>query len=184
MSASPSRLVALTCHPRTPCGAVSRIVVSIGRKTPEPGISAVDFEFRIDADPAALAPFGTASGRRDGLWQHTCCEAFLADELGGGYCELNFAPSGAWAAYRFSSYRSGMSAAELPQPPSIRVTRSTTGVSLSASATLSQLLPARRARVGLAAVIEEANGRLSYWSAHHPAGKPDFHHPDSFRTEI
>ena len=30
--------------------------------------------------------------------------------------------------------------------------------------------------LGLSAVIEQADGTLSYWSLHHPSGRPDFHH--------
>ena len=33
-------------------------------------------------------------------------------------------------------------------------------------------------------VIEEINGRKSYWALKHPAGKPDFHHPDCFALEL
>jgi len=39
-------------------------------------------------------------------------------------------------------------------------------------------------RLGLAAVIEEASGRKSYWALAHPPGKPDFHHSDCFAHEI
>ncbi len=38
--------------------------------------------------------------------------------------------------------------------------------------------------VGLAAVIEETNGRLSYWALAHPPGKPDFHHLDGFALAL
>ena len=34
--------------------------------------------------------------------------------------------------------------------------------------------------LGLSAVIEEANGRKSYWALAHPPGKADFHHADCF----
>ena len=39
-------------------------------------------------------------------------------------------------------------------------------------------------RFGLAAVIEETNGRRSYWALAHPPGKPDFHHADGFALEV
>ena len=39
-------------------------------------------------------------------------------------------------------------------------------------------------RIGLSAVIEEANGRISYWALAHPPGKPDFHHADCFALEF
>jgi hypothetical protein len=38
--------------------------------------------------------------------------------------------------------------------------------------------------LGLAAVIEDLNGALSYWALKHPPGKPDFHHSDNFALQI
>ncbi|MDF7777123.1 DOMON-like domain-containing protein [Sphingomonas sp. AOB5] len=38
--------------------------------------------------------------------------------------------------------------------------------------------------MGISAVIEEADGTKSYWALKHPAGKPDFHHPDCFALEL
>jgi hypothetical protein len=38
--------------------------------------------------------------------------------------------------------------------------------------------------VGLSAVIEAADGALSYWALRHPAGRPDFHHPDCFALDL
>lgn len=39
-------------------------------------------------------------------------------------------------------------------------------------------------RAAITAVIEEADGTKSYWALAHPAGKPDFHHPDGFVLEL
>jgi hypothetical protein len=33
-------------------------------------------------------------------------------------------------------------------------------------------------------VIEEADGRRSYWALHHPGPEPDFHHPDCFVAKL
>jgi hypothetical protein len=49
---------------------------------------------------------------------------------------------------------------------------------------LAGLRDARHLRIALAAVIEDANGRLSYWGLRHPPGKPDFHHPNGFALEV
>ena len=38
--------------------------------------------------------------------------------------------------------------------------------------------------IGLAAVIEETSGTLSYWALRHAPGKPDFHHPDAFALAL
>ena len=42
----------------------------------------------------------------------------------------------------------------------------------------------RRWRLGLSAVIEEADGTKSYWALAHPPGSPDFHHADCFVVEL
>src|ERR1019366_4823177 len=49
---------------------------------------------------------------------------------------------------------------------------------------LADLRDARHLRIALAAVIEDENGRLSYWGLRHPPGKPDFHHPNGFALEV
>lgn len=40
------------------------------------------------------------------------------------------------------------------------------------------------ALAAITAVIEETDGTKSYWALAHPAGKPDFHHPDGFVLEL
>jgi hypothetical protein len=104
-----------------------------------------------------------------------------------GYCELNFAPSTQWAAYRFDGYRSGMRVARGMSAPRIAVESSEEGYKLRVSAELDRLpgLPRDGAwRLGLSAVIEETSGRTSYWALVHPPGKADFHHPDCFALEL
>ena len=46
------------------------------------------------------------------------------------------------------------------------------------------MLQLPRLQLGLSAVIEEVNGRKSYWALAHPVGKPDFHHNDCFTLEL
>ena len=64
--------------------------------------------WRLDADLSQLrVPSAAAPVRADDLWRHTCFEAFIAEPRSAAYCELNFSPSGEWAAYRFAGYRTG-----------------------------------------------------------------------------
>ena len=56
-----------------------------------------------------LMPAPATPKRADKLWEHTVFEVFLRRPGDAGYIEFNFAPSGAWAAYRFTSQRRGMS---------------------------------------------------------------------------
>ncbi|MGH8770025.1 MAG: hypothetical protein ACREV2_02415, partial [Burkholderiales bacterium] len=39
-------------------------------------------------------------------------------------------------------------------------------------------------KLALTAVIEDENGKLSYWALEHPPGKPDFHHQVAFALEL
>ena len=64
-------------------------------------------------------PAAVAAARTEGLWRHTCFEAFIRTSPGTAYYEFNFAPSTQWAAYRFRSYRSGMGAATEISAPRI-----------------------------------------------------------------
>jgi hypothetical protein len=104
-----------------------------------------------------------------------------------GYLELNFSPSLHWAIYRFSAYREGMSPVEIGGAPEIFVHAGDDGLELQSAVRLGDLADlrdARHLRIALAAVIEDENGRLSYWGLRHPPGKPDFHHPNGFALEV
>ena len=45
-------------------------------------------------------------------------------------------------------------------------------------------LAAAGLRLGLTAVIENAQRQLGYWALRHAGDRPDFHLPDSFEIEI
>jgi hypothetical protein len=124
--------------------------------------------------------------RTDELWQHTCFEAFVSSPPNAGYYEFNFAPSAQWAAYRFSTYRSGMRIATEISAPQIEIQSGSEHCTLRALLKLDRIdLPADSPwHLGLSAIIEETSGRKSYWALARPPGKPDFHHPDCFACEL
>lgn len=126
-------------------------------------------------------PAAATAVRTDGLWRHSCFEAFVRPPGGEVYYEINLSPSSEWAAYRFDRYRQGMTAMEIPAP-SLSVTAGEGRLELQAIIELD--LPPTGVRIGLAAVVEAADGSLSYWSLAHPPGKADFHHPDCFALEL
>ena len=124
--------------------------------------------------------------RVDGLWQHTCLELFLRAPAEAGYLEFNFAPSGEWAAYRFSDYRAGMAPVEEVEPR-IQSKHEGDRYTLAAEVDLDPvlgLLAELSWEIALAAVVETVDGRKSYWAAAHPPGAPDFHHRDCFALEL
>jgi hypothetical protein len=167
----------LTLHPDGRCDAVTHIAVEIAR--PSAAVLLVDYIVSGNLDDLSLLPIGT-SARTDGLWQHTCFEAFMRPAGSESYFEFNFSPSTQWAAYRFGRYREGMIAAETAVPR-IEFEHAAQRCVLRAALAL----PDEGAwRLGLSAVIEETNGRKSYWALAHPPGRPDFHHSDCFALEL
>ncbi len=136
---------------------------------------------RITGDLSHLRiPPPATPAQRDGLWQHTCFEAFA--ELPSAYLEFNLSPSGDWAAYRFTGYREGMTNLDVPAP---KAHTSLSDHVFDLTADLHLPPGTQPTRLGLSAVIEENTGHKSYWALRHPPGdRPDFHHPDCFALEL
>jgi hypothetical protein len=188
MSSSSPRSVALAPHPAGVHEAVRAIEAKVRRDSS--GLLVV--RYTVHGDPRSLViPPARAPGRADGLWRHTCFEAFIAPGVGPSYLELNFSPSGEWASYEFGSYRERRMADREPsgpvtpvEAPSITRIRGDDALTVEAAVTLQRLGGEMPVKMALAAVIEDARGTLSYWALRHPPGKPDFHHPDGFVLQI
>jgi hypothetical protein len=174
----------LSLHPDSRCPAVASIEVDVAR--PRADVLLLSYQVTGKIGDLSIPPI-VAPAPADALWRHTCFEAFVCPsrgELPGeAYCEFNFAPSTQWAAYRFDRYRSGMRVAAEIGAPHIDVQCAPERFTLQATLELGTL-PTGLWRLGLAVVIEEAGGRLSYWALAHAAGKPDFHRADCFTCEI
>jgi hypothetical protein len=175
-------------HPVSERGALQDLVQELSVAVTRPSADRLTLNYRLCGDLEALRlPGSRPSVRTDGLWRHSCFEAFIGRAGAGDYWEYNFSPSGAWAAYHFSGYREGMAPLLKGAPPDISCTAGSETMALAASIDLSWL--ARSAagaglRLGLAAVIEDKAQVLSYWALKHPAEKPDFHHADSFAVAL
>jgi len=178
------RAVALICHPGTRSDAVRGVRARVTRTAD--GILAVRYSLEGDLDRLRI-PRARTPRIAERLWQHTCCEMFVASKGSPGYHEFNFGPSGEWAAYAFARYRDGGLLADEQLDPKIAV-RSTEGrFELDARVRLSRLSPIHHAAalsLAVSAVVEDDSGKLSYWALRHPPGKPDFHHPDAFALEF
>lgn len=177
--------LSLQPHPQSRCESLTGIAVDVGRLGPRR--LRLRFELCGGARHVVMPPFAIAPARRDGLWQHSCFEAFLRAGDDDVYYEFNFAPSRDWAAYRFSGYRNGMTEIRAMRSIRIELDRDLAPTALTAWLELDRLteLPVDRPwYLGLAAVIEERIGRRSYWALAHPPGAPDFHHPDCFALEL
>jgi hypothetical protein len=176
--------IALRLHPDSLSLAAMHIDVEVAR--PRAGSLVLRYFVTGKITGLRLPPIAPPVRARE-LWQHTCFEAFVRCSASETYYEFNFAPSTQWSAYQFDGYRRGMRVASGIGPPAIEVQASPELFTLQASLELDRLssLP-RDARwhLGLSALIEETNGRISCWALEHPPGKPDFHHPDCFAHEF
>lgn len=143
------------------------------------GSDVLTIEYVVSGPIESLSlPPVASPDRKDGLWQHTCFEAFFA--LGAGYIEFNFAPSRSFASYRFQAYREAMQPAfDLPAPDIYGETDAAR-YSLTSRVDLKPLGVNAVTGVGLSAVIEARDGTKSYWALAHAPGPPDFHNRDCF----
>ncbi len=164
-------------HPH-PGGPAPVFSVSAAPSRPRLGLLRVRYFLEGEIDRLVIPPKGLAE-RRDELWRRTCFEAFIRAEGDPTYHEFNFAPSTVWAAYRFDSYRAGMRPADV-SPPRISVETRRDAFILEAEIEAPILAAAARWRIGLSAVLEEADGAKSYWALAHAPGAPDFHHEATF----
>jgi hypothetical protein len=180
---NPQRLQLLP-HPSNSSKVVGALSVAVGIEAD----GHLSLQYELDADMSRIAlPSPRGGERADGLWKHTCFEAFIKREqpMADAYLELNFSSAPQWSAYDFVGYRSGMTAASLGAAPRIATQVSSRQLVLDASLQLpGSLRDAGRLFMALTAVIEEDTGEVSYWSARHAPGKPDFHHPDGFILEL
>lgn len=176
--------VTLTCHPETPTDVVRGIAARACRA--RGGRLAISYVLDCDLDRVRV-PAPRAPRVASGLWQHTCCEIFIARKGMPAYYEFNFSPSGEWATYAFDGYR--VPRANEPQAvaPQVAVRGAARKLELDAVIRLDGLpaLPAGAPlSLALSAVVEDSGGVLSYWALRHPPGKPDFHHPEAFTLEL
>lgn len=143
----------------------------------------LQLDYHVNGFPQLRLPAAGPAQAADGLWQHTCCEAFIASPDTSAYREFNFSPSGAWAVYDFTDYRQARPfVAE--KPPTITVDRSSDGFLLSANVDRSLLPGNAPLQLGITCVIELTDNSKQYWALHHAAPQPDFHQRNSFTLTL
>jgi hypothetical protein len=178
----------LACHPNYSASAVRNIDAEAGRLPS--GDLALNYRLAGDMSRLLIAPI-TCAKRTDGLWQHTCFEAFLGASGTTAYLEFNFSPSRDWAAYAFSAYRQRDRSADPLVSPGIVIHQSRDHLTLEvllASEALPNDMRNGVIQVGLSTVVEDIDRRLSYWALSHAQGGPkvgpDFHRRDTFVLEL
>lgn len=161
-------------HPANPRDEISAIAVQVRRSG-----DMLSLRYRCVGRIGEVRwPLAAPPVRQDELWRHSCFEAFVGCHADPAYVELNMAPSGAWAAYRFDGYRDGMVPANAAPLRAFRWA-CCQGV-LTAHWRLADFGAVTDWQLGLSAVIETRDGARSYFALAHPAGPPDFHNRDCF----
>ena len=174
---TPTLTRSLICHPTTPCPAVSSI--SIAAEFASDG--SLCLRYAITGEIAKIKlPAVRAPGPADNLWQHSCCEAFIASDAAMPYQEFNFSPSGEWAVYQFNAYRQREHNFVSPAAPQIALRLAGDGFELAARLPRELLPPLTTLHLGITSILEASDGSKSYWALAHGAGQPDFHSRQSF----
>ena len=171
----------LVCHRSTPCDYLSAVSARVDRLSED--LVVFYYEVVGDIDRLQLPP-QRRSAHTDGLWQHTCFEAFLRPVGARNYVELNFSPSSEWAIYRFADYRRGMTAVEPPHSPKIICRRREDRLEADIDVHCSGLVLREELQVALAVVLEDQRGVISYWALQHPPGNADFHNDAGFVLKL
>jgi hypothetical protein len=175
------KIAHLHCHPAVPGTAIDAIEVTI---TPGTG-GGIVLRYCLPGRPDSLMlPPPCPPGPADNLWQHTCCELFVATGDDKRYREFNFSPSSLWAVYDFSDCRKRDTGYTPPDAPRITMQYMADRVELTAELGPALLPAGNTLQLGLSAVIEAADGSKSYWALAHCAAQPDFHLRQSFTLTL
>ena len=172
----------LICHPASPCPAtVHGITVDLNRDT----AGGLTLSYRLHGGPGDIhLPPAQLPSFADGLWQHTCCELFIAPVHSPKYEEFNFSPSSQWANYRFNAYRERDTDFAPSLAPKITFKILPDGFQLDAHLAPAQLPQSQAWQLGLSVVLEASDGSKSYWALSHCTTQPDFHHRQSFSLAL
>ena len=164
---------------------------------PEPAALNLQLQLHCPADaerpgaPLLLPAANQLGQRRDELWQHTCLECFLGAAGREAYWEINMAPNGDWNVYALDGYRQGLR----PEPSQEQLPftcswQQNAGGALTLQLSLHWMLPPAliddlamgngrdqpaALEWNVTAVLEQPDGRLSYWAVGHRPEQADFH---------
>lgn len=171
----------LVAHPVASLPEVQHIEVDCA--ITDEGALAIHFRLHGDINALLIPPLAMP-GPAEGLWNHTCFEVFIGVPGESSYREFNLSTSGGWAAYLFSDYRQHESTFSEWALSWSSARCDEDKVTLSAELAAGGLPEGAEFEIGLAAVVERADGTLGYWALAHPQVKPDFHDRGGFALRL
>lgn len=123
--------------------------------------------------------------RQYDLWEHTCMELFVQPQDSTSYWEFNLSPAGHWNVFRLLDYRQDLAEELVFDSLPFGVLQQANVLQLNLLVELDRIIaPEQKLKVGITSVIEDRDGRLSYWALSHPDKEADFHHQDGFAIDI
>jgi hypothetical protein len=143
------------------------------------------YDLRGPLETLRVPPPASTTERRDGLWEGTCFEAFLAEAGAEGYRELNLSPAGHWNLYRLDGYRRGLRPDPQVQALPFRQTMAADHLELALSLDLTPLgLAQVPLELALTTVLQHRDGSCSFLAVAHPGAEADFHRRDGFLLRL
>jgi hypothetical protein len=123
--------------------------------------------------------------RKDNLWGTTCLEFFIGIKNASSYWEFNLSPSGDWNIYRFEDYRQGMAEESAYTEFPFTTETESDAFSLSLKLDLDEIIPVGRVLdVGISAVTQFKDDKITHWALTHSGTKADFHQRQSFKIKL
>ena len=147
----------------------------------------VFINYRLEGDLQSLVLPAPNRGfsRRHELWRKTCFELFFSVPDEASYWEVNLAPDGDWNCYNFAGYRREMQEEAAMDGIISHTDFVGREFSLSCHLPLGRLVADDQPLVlGIAAVLVDTAGAVSYWALDHCNNMPDFHDKTSFILQI
>ncbi|MCS5698028.1 DOMON-like domain-containing protein [Cyanobium sp. FGCU-52] len=143
------------------------------------------YDLRGPLETLRLPAPAQAPERRDGLWEGTCFEAFLAEAGAEGYRELNLSPSGHWNLYRLNGYRRGLRPDPLVEALPFQRTEAADHLQLELTLDLTPFALAQAPlELALTTVLQHSDGSCSFLALTHPGAEADFHRRDGFLLRL
>lgn len=168
----------------TPGPASEGLSIS-GSTKRQPGTILIEYRLEGDLDRIDLPIFELSARRRHELWRQTCFEFFFAIPGESAYWEGNFSPSGDWNIYRFDDYRQGMREEQAVARPVCRTASDPGRLVYSCKVDIHEICgDAMTVEAGIACVVLDVQGGVSYWAIDHCRFRPDFHDRRSFLVEL
>ena len=123
--------------------------------------------------------------RKNGLWNETCFEFFIAVRNSARYWEFNLSPAGHWNVYRFDDYRQGMEEETAFDLLPIKVSKQSESFHLSLEIDLDPIIRDDEAiQAAMSSIIKTVSNNTMYYALSHPGPEPDFHNKEGFIVSL